>query len=516
MRTKYGFFASVASLAIGFAGLFTSCEDECVNCNCDAFVVDYVVNADSMDVQLTQLTANTTIVIVGSGLSSTNSVCLVDEDNNYYGLPLNPTFVTDNAIVVTLDSDGNNASTTKLVVSSSTGCSYSLDIAKPVPAPSIKMFYSEFVPTGDTLRIAGNAFLDFPGDPVKVYFYNEKGEEIEASYKIANNNCELLVKVPEGVADSKPVKVKTHFGETQSSMLFRDTRNTWLDFDNTLASDQHGALDTFSFDWSPYVKGQATYVNWSDMVEAMGGMPKPCNGYYEVLTTPTAYNFTSDELIYLTPYSQKQEKVSLLGPFENEDLSNLVLKFEVYVPKAVPLGQWMYVVFSQYGSEETTLCPYDACGYFSRDYTNTPGWDADNHTCEPDWFGVPAAWFNPVTLSIDDSKDPAVTTLAKAFDTGDQWMTVAIPLTEDYFRYNVSMYNLPTTDLMKSCGHLTKNDFGNFLIQVECTGFQSQAAKGFGGKCFVGVDNFRIVPDDGGGVRFSKYYGATPASKYPF
>lgn len=516
MRTKYGFFASVASLALGFAGFFSSCEDECVNCNCDAFVVDYVVNADSMDVQLSELTANSTVVIIGSGLSSTNAAYLVDADNNMYSLPLNPTFITDNAIVVTLNSDGNNASTTQILLSSSTGCSVYYDINKPVPAPSVKMFYSEFVPDGDTLRIAGNAFLDFPGDPVQVSFFNEKGEEIPAEYKIANNNAELLVVVPKGVADSKPVKIKTHFGETLSPMLFRDTRNVWLDFDKQLASDHHGALDTFSYDWVPSIKSNAAFVYWTDMVEAMGGkMPTPCSDYYAVLTTPTTYDFTTDELIYFTPYSQGLGETNLLGEFTSYDLNQLVLKFEVYVPSAVPLGQWLYCVFSHYGSEDKTLCTYDTYGFFSRDLTNVPGWDPDNHSCEEDYYGVPAAWFNPVILSIDDSKDPAVTSLGKAFDTRDRWMTVAIPLTDDNFRYNVSVYNLPTTDLMKSCGHLTKNDFGNFMMQVECTGFQTQVAK-FGGHCFIGLDNFRIVPDDGGGVRFSKYYGATPASKYPF
>lgn len=525
MRIKYGFFASVASLALG-AGLFSSCEDQCVGCQCDSFVVDRVVNADSMDVALTELTSNTTVVIVGSGLSTANGVYLVDAKNNRHSVYVNPTFVTDNAIVVTLDSDADNMRTESLLVTSSGGCERYVELAKPVPAPSIKMFYSEFVPDGDTLRIAGSAFLSVPGDKLEVFFYDKNDEPISAKYEKAHGDNELLVVVPEGVADSKPVTVKNQFGECTSSMLFRDTRNVFLDFDNVVASDKHGALEPFTKDWNSYVQTNAERVYYDEMLAAMGGeMPRECNGYYAVITsTADGFHFNDDEMIYFTQKAQGLEKTNVLGKFIDEDLENLVLKFEVYVPSQIPLGCWFYTVFSAYssageaeGNECASIYRFGSCGYYSRDLTNVPGFDEEDYSCTSKAEGVPAAWLNMASFSVDDSKaDPSIT-LSKSFDTGNRWMTVAIPLKASVFRYNPSSYSLATNDNFVSCGKLDKErDFYNFLIHCDANGQQSKAAPAFGGKLFCAFDNFRIVPDDNGGVRFTKYYGATPASKYPF
>jgi len=521
MRKKYGFFASVASLALGAAGFLSSCEDKCVGCQCDSFVVDHVVNADSMDVALTQLDAKTTVVIVGSGLSTANGVYLVDSDNNRYSVNLNPSFVTDEALVVTLDCDANNVRTERLLVTSSGGCERYVELAKPVPSPSIKMFYSEFVPDGDTLRIAGNAFLSVPGDELKVYFYDKNDKPIPAEYKKSHGDSELLVVVPSGVADSKPVTVENKFGKTTSSMLFRDTRNIFLDFDNVVASNMHGALEPFTYEWNSYVKENTMYPLYQDMLEAMGGMPKPCNEYYAVITsTGDGFGFKEDEMIYFTPKDQGLDYSSLLGQFSDSDLENLVLKFEVYVPSKVPLGAWFYTVFSAYGSEGndcSDIYEFGNCGYFSRDITKVQGFDEETYQCNPLSEGVPAAWLNMATFSVDDSKSDPTVTLSKAFDTGDKWMTVAIPLKSSVFRYNPSSYGLTTNDNFVSCGKLDKNrDFGNFFIHCDANGSQSSAAPQFNGKLFCAFDNFRIVPEDNGGVRFSKYYGATPASAYPF
>ncbi|MCR5497050.1 MAG: hypothetical protein K6F48_04355 [Paludibacteraceae bacterium] len=532
MKVKYNFLASVASLAVCAVGLFSSCEDKCVGCQCDAFVVDHVVNADSMDVPLTQLDAKTTVVIVGSGLSTANGVYLVDKDNNSYSVYLNPAFVTDNAIVITLDSEANNVRTEKVVVTSSTGCEKIIDLAKPVPAPSIKMFYSEFVADGDTLRIAGDAFLSVPGDSLKVYFFDKNGNKISAKYKTAHDDCELLVVVPEGVADSKPVVVSNKFGECTSKMLFRDTRNIFLDFDKIIAKHYekeegivYGALDSLSFDWSPKIKTSASKVLYDDLLKAMGGkFPDPCNGYYQAIVTDGKdFNFGEEAMIYYIPASLAVPERNFLGSFIDEDLENLVLKFEIFIPSAVPYATYLYAVFSAYGSEieDNFYDIYDNLdyGFFSRDLTKVKTFDTETYTCTGEGTGVPAAWLNMMTLSVDDSKSDPTVTLAKPFDTGDRWMTVAIPLKRSSFRYNPSSYKLATNDNLISCGQLEKNrDFGNFFLHADSYGFQDKipASKECGNKGFCAFDNFRIVPEDGGGVRFTKYYGPTPTSKYPF
>lgn len=515
MKVKYGFLASVAALT----AFFSSCEDKCVNCNCDAFQVDYVDNVDSTGVALSELSAGATVIIHGSGLSTTTGVFLV-KDNDWYPVDFNPNYVTDESVIVTLTSAADNMRTDQLVLRNAGGCDRWVELAKPVPSPSIKMFRSEFVPEGGTLRIAGNAFLSVGGDELEVFFFDENDEPIKAEYEVKNDSKELLVKVPAGVADSKPVLVKNQFGECYSSMLFRDRRNIFLDFDNTIASDLHGALDTFSTEWNDFVKSSSKFDKFEAMKTTLGGMPNGCDGYYAVITTPTEFGFNTDEMIYYTPYSQGQEEKSLMGQWENEmDLDKMVLKFEVLVPKEIPLAQWFYIVFSAYGSEDD-LCtekykkPVN-CGFFSRDMTNLNSWVEETQSCEGKGDGTAGAWLNMVTLSVDESESPSAT-VKDPFHTDGDWMTIAVPLTSAYFRYNISKYNMVTNANFISCGQLTKRDMYNMLLHAEGGGAQDKTTPEFAGKFFVAFDNFRVVPDDNGGVRFSKYYGATAASKYPF
>jgi hypothetical protein len=47
-------------------------------------------------------------------------------------------------------------------------------------------------------------------------------------------------------------------------------------------------------------------------------------------------------------------------------------------------------------------------------------------------------------------------------------------------------------------------------------GYSCQTKVSSGNESFVAVDNFRIVPEDNGGARFSKYNGIIPSSRYPY
>ncbi len=522
MKIKHGFYASVAALTISCAAFLTSCEDKCASCNCDSFHVDYVVSPDSSDVHLTELSSKTTIVIVGSGLETANGVYLVDKNNVPFSVELNPAFVTENSIVVTLNSAADELRTESLLVTSASGCQAFLPLPKPVPAPSIKMFRSEFVENGDTLRVAGNAFLSVGGDKLEAYFVDEKTQtKTPATYVTAHDNCELLVKVPEGLGDNQRLYLKNQFGECTSSMLFRDTRNIFLDFDTKMAAPQcQGMFDPLTTNFTAEVQGSAEYDAFLEVKKLMGEYPKGCSGYYAALgATVDGWHFSGEQMVYLTQYSQGYTSpVDLRGDFAGQDLNTLVLKFEVFVPTAVPLGCWFYIIFSAYKAEVEEFCEdvYGSpvnYGYYSRDLTNVLGFDEKSLSCNGLGHGVPAAWLNMATLAVDDGESSSGS-LGTPFNTGDQWLTVAVPLTRDYFKYNVSSYNLITTENFICCETLKDMDFCNFFLHCDANGFQKSVLAS--NKYFAAFDNFRIVPDDNGGVRFTKYYGATPGSKYPF
>ena len=236
---------TTAVLPLAMAGMMASCEDACTNCSCDNFKITSIVSGDSLQ-QLNELYSDQVVVIKGVGLSSVHDVYLVDSTGAQYSVELNPTFVTDNNIVITMSSDAALVSTEKVLVVSNYGCRNEYAIKKPVSAPSIKLFYCEFVPDGDTLRVYGNAFLNNPEmkDTLKVWFQSMDGATIVKadSFVIDHDNTELRIKVPVGVADNSYLYVQNNHGVSVSPMLFRDTRNIFLDFDEEIASNLRGSM----------------------------------------------------------------------------------------------------------------------------------------------------------------------------------------------------------------------------------------------------------------------------------
>lgn len=578
MKLKNKFLSAVALLPVALGGMMVSCEDHCSGCNGDINCSDYkitsVASADSINSALGEMYAEQTVIIKGTGLSTTREAYLVDSVGNRYAVELNPTFVTDNNVIITMKSDADLISTESIILVSQGGCTAQYGIAKPVSSPSIKMFYCEFVPDGGTLRVAGSAFLEDAEskDTLKVWF--EQIDEVTGnpnglrtyvsrdSFTIAHDQCELLITVPAGLPNSTKLGVENSHGIAYSSMRFRDTRNIWLDFDSdtTHAGDENGA--TLAYDKLTNNTGVPTWrtsdalseTDYANILSAIGGsFPASCNNdvvetetgtshknLYGVLATSQGNgNFNKSGYIYYAPYSMERPQVDLLGDFSNEEISNLVLKFEVYVPSSLPWYSYAYIVFSAYGTDATdeeSRVPFleqyygldidnDVIpGRFSRDLTsntklkagkNKKADDGETFECNAS-CGTPGAWFHPASAVIDEQNGSLVS--AGSFST-DGWMTVAVPLTSGdggSFAYAISDFGFLTQYKMgKHCGELNKTDFCNFYIEVEDAGTMQKAA-GYGTNMFLAVDNFRIVPEDNGGVRFSKNDGATATSKYPY
>lgn len=531
MRLTNRFLTAAASVLA--LGALSSCEDSCNNCNCDTYKIDYIVTSDSLNSPLSEVSSEQTVIIKGSNLSTTSEVYLVDSVGTAYSVPLNPVYVTDNNIIITLDCDANSVSTEKLVLVSKGGCRQEYAINKPVPAPSIKMLYSEFAADGDTIRIYGSSFISEPEnkDTLKVWFYDVNNNPVYAKYQIANNNCELLIEVPAGVADSKQIGVKNSHGESISKFLFRDKRNIFLDFDNILASADHGALDTFSYDWSEAVKSGSLANDYATMKEKMGGKlpfgPTGDGDYYAAITNAPGFAFSSDQMLFYCPYSQGMpDTVNLMKPFTGQSIDNLVLKFEMYVPEVAPCASFFSIVFSAYATEDDknpakcySVYPDGSCGeFYIRKLTGLDDYDdfydskSQTFTCKYS-DGVPGAWFHPAAFGSMD-EDNGSATVGKGYYTKHGWMTVAIPLSSDYFRYAVYAKGITTSDIYKACSTLKERDLCNMLIFNEDGQYQKALKSELGQLFFMGMDNFRIVPDDGNGARFTKYYGAS--SEYPY
>jgi hypothetical protein len=140
MRFKYRILLPFLFFGAMAGSIFTSCEKECVECGCSSLAVEKFVSSDSMDVALQQLQPNSTIVVLGSGLSIVNKAYLMGYNSigqdTIYPIELNPAYVADGSIIFTLSKErakkGYTYETNRLVLEA-TGCKdpYVFNILKP-------------------------------------------------------------------------------------------------------------------------------------------------------------------------------------------------------------------------------------------------------------------------------------------------------------------------------------------------------------------------------------------------
>ncbi len=159
------------------------------------------------------------IAIIGENLGAVRAIYFNDQKAK-----LNPSFVTDNAIIVSIPSGipSEKQDLIKLYTKSDS-CYYTFETK--VPVPSVKSMTCEYVAEGDIAYIQGLYFVSEQENPIKVTFSgNVEGELISCD---VNN---IAVKVPAG-AQSGPLKVTSVYGTGESALHFRDERNIILDFD---------------------------------------------------------------------------------------------------------------------------------------------------------------------------------------------------------------------------------------------------------------------------------------------
>lgn len=155
------------------------------------------------------------IAIVGDNLADTKEVWFNDQQAT-----LNPAYITDKTILVSVPSTVPSTVTNKIRFVFSDGSELLHDFSINIPAPVITGIKSEYVPDGETAILYGDFFFE-----PKVIFPGDLQAEI-----VSLTKTEVQVKVPAGSTPGNIV-VKTNFGTAKSSFLFRDNRNILLDYD---------------------------------------------------------------------------------------------------------------------------------------------------------------------------------------------------------------------------------------------------------------------------------------------
>jgi len=490
MKTLKKIFPFFAVLSF-FVGVFSSCNDD--DCGCQP-VINFILPSDRLmkDSIIAGADPEQFIIIVGENLAAVSQVWF-----DGVQAQVNPAFVTDNSIILQLPKIDSSTKRIRLITVH--GRTAEADFSVNIPAPIIKMFYCEFVADGQILRVAGEYFIE----PLEVFFYDKVGGTIPAEFKVKGRE-ELFITVPKGVADSRPIVVKSGAGTRVSDILFRDRRNIIIDFDLYEATVK-GTMLTGSQNpsgvpaWDP----DFAYLlpPGFDLSTVIG-----CDGLFDQM------NETGNKPGNIIEYrvNQGDRPVELLRPLWGEwgnlQAKDLDLKFEVFVPKGYEInGVYANIYFPPKGN----------------DGKNASGRELTNLTAETSLGG---AWWCPFEAEIDKSKAPWELKFGKeaktpftsewteaAFGYKGQWMTVSVPLAG--FIWN--NYERPITDAMADNMNqdhpfpaTTKpltvgNDaiaMGDFTFTWEV--FSSVTKQS--GDFLLFIDNFRVVPSDGGGVRFGK------------
>jgi len=233
-------------------------------------------------------------------------------------------------------------------------------------APEITKMKSEFVPDGETAVIYGKNLIG-----ADVMF---PGVDLPAEVDKKNSNDEMLVvTVPAGSKSGK-IRVITKYGEAGSSFLFRDDRNFIINFDDYLAT--WGGYNPFD-----HAGKKITEIAGNKLPAEL---PEPCSGKYGFLFGEYNAPWTMKEAMFFQYVANPNEggrgAFSVAGAFVDYAIENLVLKFEVNIPKEVPYhGIRTEIFFGPYdspdkhGRDVSPICfwePYKETGTF---YTD--GWE---------------------------------------------------------------------------------------------------------------------------------------------
>jgi len=203
----------IFGLLLLFAGMIAiqSCNNE------DNYPMPEIVNVrpTSADSTITAADFGLTVAIQGSGLASTQEIWF-----NSVQAAFNPTFVTDNNIIVSIPGDFPEEITNTIKVVTKGG-TVEFPFTVIVPPPAIVSITNEFPADGETVTIKGSVFYNvasvmFPG--------GGEGEIIEYDPN------KIIVKVPSGTTSGK-FSVVASAGTTESPFGLKDRTGMICDYD---------------------------------------------------------------------------------------------------------------------------------------------------------------------------------------------------------------------------------------------------------------------------------------------
>lgn len=387
------------------------------------------------DSLLVEAAPQTSICLVGSNLKSIQQMYFNDKK-----AVLNTSYITDNTLFVQIPSDIPDEVSDKIYMITQAHDTLTYDFHVVIPAPVVTAMKNEWVKVGEDAVITGQYFIDDPNQPLTVTFTgisNSISVKVPAENFKSITRSQLVFTVPEG-AEEGQIEVASVYGKGLSKFYFRDSRNLITNFD--------GATDVIPQGWNI----AATYsdVNGVDGQYVQLGPKETEGGWVEELKLPFwCGNWNGDPMSITSGPG-----IPLRNFLDFSDWQNMSFKMELYIPKSNPWSA---------GAMQILFVNHKQCANDS--------WQNNTyiHTKADGGLDLPRALYRPWETT-------------GSFDTGDEWITVTIPLTD--FVYN--------DDGTKVSSTMSIESFDSFIIWPINGGVDGTTCTPI-----FRYDNIRVVPN---------------------
>lgn len=435
----------LATMAVAFGSVLTSCEDEPDKYEVAGGVptVHYVrlPNASAADSLITEASLQTSICLVGENLRSVYELYFNDQK-----AVLNSSYITDNVLIVDIPKGIPEVTTNKIYMVTRSNETVTYDFGVVVPAPVISSMSCEYAEPGSRVSFSGQYFVDDENSPLEITF---TGGAKVTNYTAATDASRSSVSfvIPEG-AEPGPITVTSIYGTSQSVFYYKDTRGMLFDFDGETGLGNHGWHDRVITSDETSITGNFVQLgDGTTTLDAAGGWN---DSQFSFEYWPGSWNTPTD-------YPER-EGIRLYDMVDFSNFANMALKFEMYIPSSNPWSAGaLQAIFA--GTDLITL------GNGGTDiYGNTVA--APNNSYFQD-NTLPRGFYRPWTTT-------------GSYDTGDQWQTVTMPLSS--FTYGFEGDNATRS--------LQQSDFASLVLFIVGGGVP-------GTDCtpIVKIDNIRVVPN---------------------
>lgn len=225
MKTNSKYILILISILV--AGIFSACNDD-DNDSKGTPSVDYVraIDANKSDSLVVQAYLGSPLAIMGDNLGGVKEIWFNDQQAK-----LNPVYITNNSILVSVPNTIPVDVTNKIRLITRSGAETTYDFKVDVPAPSLLSLENEYAAEGEINVIKGDYFIE-----PKVFFNGGKEAEIKKF-----SMTEITVVVPSGAIPG-PITVESMYGSTRSTFSFKDN--------NSVTPTTHIFIDAESSAWN--------------------------------------------------------------------------------------------------------------------------------------------------------------------------------------------------------------------------------------------------------------------------